>query len=152
MRHRAPSFKGLGRASGAAVGKIAVKTYVCRGCGLQHKGDKPAQCKSCNRMDFEKYDSIGEANYYAQLRLRQMAGQISDLETQVRFPLMTVRPDGLAVKVADYVCDFVWIENGVQFRADFKGAITDVAALKLRWMAGMGLPVQIVTEKGKHRG
>ena len=147
-----PSFKGLGRAAGHAVGKVAVKVYVCRGCGLEHKADKPAQCLSCGRMDFSKFDSRGEAGRYAALILLQSAGVIQGLETQVRFPLMTIGPDKLPVKVATYIADFVYLRDGAQVIEDFKGALTDVAALKLRWMAGMGLPVTITTAKGTHRG
>lgn len=148
------SFRGLGRASGTAVGKIAIKIYVCRGCGLQHKAEKPAQCLDCGRMDFSKFDSVGEAGRYANLLLRLKAGLIRDLETQVRFPLMAARPDGLPAKVGEYWADFVYFrcEDGERVIEDYKGALTDVAALKLRWMAAMGSPVTIITEKGKHNG
>jgi hypothetical protein len=149
---RKPGFKGIGKASGAAVGKIAIKVYVCRGCGLQHKADKPVQCMDCGRMDFEKFDSIGETNRYAELLLRVHAGMISNLETQVRFPLMAHRADGVGVKVGEYWADFTYTRDGKQVIEDFKGAITDVAQLKLRWMTGMGLPVTIITAKGKHNG
>lgn len=149
---RKGGFRGLKRAAGHAVGKIAIKVYVCHGCGLEHKGDKPSQCKSCGRMDFAKYDSIGEAGRYAQLRLLVLGGAISNLETQVRFPLMAIGPDKLPVKVATYIADFVYLRDGKQIIEDFKGALTDVAALKLRWMAGQGLPVTITTAKGTHRG
>ena len=145
-------FRGLKRAAGSAVGKVAVKTYVCRGCGLQHKADKPVQCLSCGRMDFSKFDSRDEANRYAALLLLQAAGVISGLECQVRFPLMTIGPDKLPVKVATYIADFVYQRDGAQVIEDVKGVLTDVAALKLRWMAGMGLPVTITTAKGTHRG
>lgn len=149
-----PSFRGLGRATGSAVGKVAVKTFVCNGCGLQHKGDKPSQCRECGRMDFTKYDSTGEANRMGELLLRVRAGLIHSLETQVRFPLMAARADGTAFKVGEYWADFVYVrvDTGAQVIEDFKGALTDVAALKLRWMAGMGLPVTIITAKGKHNG
>lgn len=149
-----PSFRGLGRASGSAVGKIAIKVFCCNGCGLQHKGEKPVQCGSCGRIDFAKYDSTGEANRFAELLLRVKAGLIRDLETQVRFPLMAARPDGTAVKVGEYWADFVYsrADTGERVIEDFKGALTDVAALKLRWMAGMGMPVTIITAKGKHNG
>lgn len=151
---RKPGFKGIGRASGAAVGAIAVKVFVCHGCGLQHKGQKPPQCLDCGRMDFAKYDSIGEAGRYANLLLRLKAGLISNLETQVRFPLMAHRADGVGVKVGEYWADFVYLrtEDGQRVIEDFKGALTDVAAWKLRHMAAQGTPVTIVTEKGKHYG
>lgn len=151
---RKPGFKGLGKASGAAVGAIAIKVYVCHGCGLQHKGQKPPQCLSCGRMDFAKYDSIGEADRYAALLLRVHAKLIHSLETQVRFPLMAHRADGVGVKVGEYWADFVYVrtEDDQRVIEDYKGAITDVAAWKLRHMAAQGLPVTIITAKGKHNG
>lgn len=149
-----PSFRGLGRASGTAVGKIAVKVYVCRGCGLQHKLDKPVQCLQCGRMDFSKFDSVGEAGRYGNLLLRVKAGLIKDLETQVRIPLLAHRPDGLAAKVGEYWADFIYTrcEDDARVIEDFKGALTDLAAWKLRHMAAQGMPVTIITEKGKHNG
>ena len=144
---RSGSFK---RASGAQVGKIAVKVRTCRGCELQlPPGDKATkQCPRCGRMDFVSFDSTGEARRWAELLLLQGAGHISGLRRQVSFDLRTFRPAGtggdvMAVRVARYVADFVYIENGRQVIEDYKGAMTDVAALKLRWMEAMGLPVKL---------
>lgn len=148
--HFKPSFRKLGKASGSAIGKIAVRIYVCRGCGLEHKLDKPAQCKSCGRMDFDHFDSTGEAGRWATLCLKVRAGLISDLQKQVRFPLMAYRADGAAVKVGEYHADFVYMRDGERVIEDFKGAITDLASWKLRHMAAQGLPVSIITAKGKH--
>lgn len=144
----AKGWRSIGRASGARIGSIAVKTYVCNGCGLHHKGKKPYQCSSCGRMDFTFFDSIDEANRWAQLCLMEKSGLISDLVRQVRFPLMAARADGLAVKVGEYVADYCYVEDGEQIIEDRKGAMTDVAALKLRWMESMGLPVRVTTAKG----
>ena len=152
MRHKRPSFRGIGKASGAAIGKLAIKVYECNGCRVQYKGDRPQQCKACGRLDFTKIDSVTEANRLGELRLLQHAGIISNLEFQVRFPLMAARADGTAHKVGTYIADFVYIKDGQQIIEDAKGAIAPEAELKLRWMAGMGLPVQIVTAKGTHRG
>lgn len=151
MRHKRPSFRGIGKASGAAIGKLAVKVYECNGCGAQHKGDRPAQCLACGRMDFTKIDSVTEANRLGELRLLRNAGIISDLQTQVRFPLLAWRA-GNACTVGHYIADFTYYRDGERIIEDAKGAISPEAQLKLRWMAGMGLPVQIVTAKGKHRG
>lgn len=144
----AKGWRSIGRASGAQVGKIAIKVYVCRGCGAQHKGKKPAQCLACGRMDFTFFDSQGEANRWATLELMERAGTISGLSRQVRFPLMAHRADGLGAKVGEYIADFCYVENGKQVIEDFKGAMTDVAALKLRWMEAQGLPVKVTTAKG----
>lgn len=138
-------WRSIGRASGAQVGKIAVRCFICRGCWLQHKGRKPKQCQQCGRMDFVLFDSIGEANYYAKLELMERAGLIKNLQRQVRFPLMAQRADGLGVVVGHYVADAVYEDpDGTIHICDYKGAMTDVAALKLRWMEAMGLPVEVV--------
>jgi hypothetical protein len=156
MKPRRPGgFRQLGRVSGSAIGKIAVKVYVCRGCGVQHKGvrvdDKmraPLQCLGCGRMDFDKFDSTGEAGRWAELLLKLNAGLISDLHKQVRFDLMAARADGVGVKVGQYVADFVYQRDGERVIEDHKGGITDLAAWKIRHMAAQGLPVKIHTAKG----
>lgn len=144
----AKGWRSIGRASGSHIGKIAIKTFVCGGCGAHYKGEKPGQCRACSRMDFTRFDSADEARRWAQLLLLERSGQISGLVRQIRFPLMAARADGTAVKVGEYVADYCYVENGSQIIEDRKGAMTDVAALKLRWMEGMGLPVRVTTAKG----
>lgn len=154
-----PRFGGLARVSGSQVGKIAVRVYVCRGCGVQNMGVKvadkvrpPVQCLGCGRMDFDSFDSTGEARRWAELLLKVNARLISDLRRQVRFDLMAHRADGVGVKVGQYIADYVYTRDGEEVREDFKGALTDIAAWKLRHMAAQGLPVIITTTKGKHHG
>ncbi len=144
------AWKRIGRQNGSDIGKKAVKVYRCNGCGVHHKGAKPAQCY-CGRMDYTKFDSIGEANRYATLLLRQRAGEISGLEVHVPYPLMTIGRDGLPCKFATYEADYVYFQDGAQVIEDFKssGGIDPTAALKLRIMEAMGKPVKIVTEKGE---
>lgn len=103
----------------------------------------------CGNVDFLKFDSKGEANYYASLALKERAGLISDLRTQVRFPLLTVGPNGLPCKFAEYVADYTYVENGEIRVLDFKpsAGMDPVAALKIRCMDAAGTPVIIVTEK-----
>jgi hypothetical protein len=148
--HAKPRFGGFRRASGVDVAKIAKKTYVCAGCGLHHFGDTiagkwraPIQCKSCGRMDFTIFDSLGEANRWAALLLKVRANLITDLSRQVRFDLMAHRADGAGVKVGVYIADYVYWRDGVRVIEDFKGAITDLAQWKLRHMAAQGMPVTL---------
>jgi len=63
-----------------------------------------------------KFDSLKEMHRHQMLRLRQSAGGISDLKTQVRFPLIVN-----GQKVCTYVADFTYVENGVQILEDVKG-------------------------------
>lgn len=144
----AKGFRKLGKASGSAIGKMTIRVFRCNGCGTEHKGKKPAQCY-CGRMDFDKFDSRGEAARYANLLLQERAGIISGLVRQVKFPLMVTNLDGNKVKFADYISDFCYVvtATGEQVIEDFKGMITPEANLKLRAMEAMGLPVKVVTAK-----
>lgn len=144
-------FSHFKKVSGSHIGRIAIKLYECCGCHTQYKGDKPAQCMACGRMDFRKIDSQTEANRLGELRLLLAANHISDLEIQVRFPLMAHRADGRGVKVGTYIADFVYQRDGAQVVEDTKshGIIDPLAAWKLRHMEAQGMPVTIVTPKGK---
>jgi len=140
---RRPSFRKFKTVAGSVLGRIAIKTYVCRGCGLWHE-KRPTQCKSCGRLDFQKFDSAGEAKRHAALELKVRAGLISDLRTQVNFPLYAAGTSG-RVRVGHYRADFVYTRDGAMVIEDFKGAITDLAKWKLRHMAAAGTPVLITT-------
>lgn len=156
-----PRFGGFRKIGGAHIGAKAIKIYECNGCGRQYRMDapahpgqkmqKPTQCGDCGRMDFNKIDSITEANRLGELRLLVHAGHITNLETQVRFPLMAHRSDGVGVKVGTYIADAVYIRDGLRVIEDSKPdkVMSDLAAWKLRHMAAQGMPVTIVTPKGK---
>lgn len=49
----------------------------------------------------------------------------------------------VASKVGVYVADFVYIRDGRKIIEDYKGAITDLAAWKVRHMAAQGQPVKL---------
>ena len=76
-------------------------------------------------VDGVEFASKREAAVYRDLRLRVLAGEITDLELQPRFPL-TVH----GVKVCTYVADFEWQEDGARVVADVKGMKTPVYNLK----------------------
>jgi len=145
---KASSFK---RVSGAQAGKVAVRVYVCKSCGIQHPpGKKPEVCmdRSCGGLAFSSFDSTGEAGRWATLQLMEGRGMISDLRRQVRFDLMAAtKIAGRTVenKVATYIADFTYRQDGEEVIEDFKGALTDTAALKLKWMAAMGKPVKLTS-------
>lgn len=144
---------GFRKISGQKIGAIAVKIFECNGCHAQHKGTKPAQCLACGRMDFRKIDSQTEAVRLGELRLLLAAGRINNLEFQVRYPLMAARADGTAAKVGEYIADFTYdrVEDGAHVIEDVKsdGVMSDLASWKLRHMAAQGMPVSIVTSKGR---
>lgn len=149
--NRKPAWKRSKSVSGAKLGAVANKVYICKGCEAKTFGKrKPKECDDCGFLDFHIFHSTGECGRWHQLKILQDAGHISNLDRQVRMPLYTAkRVDGtlLQVKVAVYVADFVYFEDGKKVIEDFKsaGLMDDVAKLKLRWMEAQGQPVKIVS-------
>lgn len=98
----------------------------------------------------EHFDSVGEHRWIFGLRLRQRAGDIVDLERQVKFPLTV---NGL--KVCDLVLDATWgepIGDGLYLTqyADFKGVLTRDARIKFKlFEAVYGRQVRVFTAKGE---
>ncbi len=88
-------------------------------------------------IDGLTFDSKKEANYYVGLKARAHNGEITDLRTQVSFPLFCPAPGGLTAVVAHYVADFVYVEHGVRHVVDVKGGKacrTQVYAIKRKWL------------------
>lgn len=143
---------------GRDAGRRANPVWVCAspGCEVHHKGTRdadgklkgPAACIACGRMSFEYFPSTGEANQWAALRLQEKVGSITGLRRQVRFPLMAVAPNGLQVRVAEYIADYVYFRDGREIIADHKpmAKADPLALLKLKWMAAQGNPVHIHTD------
>lgn len=69
------------------------------------------------------FDSKREARRYMDLWLMQRAGEITNLRTQVKYPLLPkqVHPDGTQERAIDYVADFVYEEDGETVVEDSKG-------------------------------
>ena len=103
-----------------------------------HFARKPKYGNRKAVVDGAAYDSKGEARWYAQLELRQRAGEISDLRRQVRIPLVVQ-----GQKVCVFVADAVWVEAGVERVADFKGVDNPVAALKRKLAAALGVQIEL---------
>lgn len=82
------------------------------------------------------YDSKKEARRHAELLLLQRAGQITNLETQVKFELLpSQRIDGKVVeRPVAYVADFKYLENGKVVVEDVKGMKTKDYIIKRKLM------------------
>lgn len=78
-------------------------------------------------VDGVTFDSKGECKGWFALRIREMAGEISDLKRQVVYKL-----EVNGVLVCKYVADYEYIENGQLVTADYKGVITKDFALKAK--------------------
>lgn len=78
------------------------------------------------------FASRREEKRWYQLCLLEKAGQISNLQKQVRFQLIpSQRVNGKVVERAcDYVADFVYEEDGQKVVEDCKGYKTDVYRIK----------------------
>lgn len=96
------------------------------------KAEKP---KKGNKLHAEKvdmtmpdgtlmhFDSKREARRYMDLWLMQRSGEITNLRTQVKYPLLPkqVHPDGTRERTIDYVADFVYEKDGETVVEDSKG-------------------------------
>jgi len=97
-------------------------------------------------IDGIRFDSKGEAGYWTQLKLREAAGEITDLERQVPIELRGaygfVRYK--SNRIAKCVIDFKYTENGQSVYVDFKGHQTDMSKLQHAILAAQGIEVEIV--------
>lgn len=113
---------------------------------LARKGRQPAPSKYRNvkvLIDGERFDSKHEADYYQGLVLRQRAGEIIDLERQVKFALYcpelpaTIQAPRL-IQVCEYLADYVYRDVADQQRhvVDAKGQARRACPypLKKKWM------------------
>ena len=77
------------------------------------------------------FDSTKEAKRYRELKLLEMAGEISNLELQPRFLLQeSFKKNGKTYRKIEYVADFKYIEKGKTKVEDVKGLQTDVFKIK----------------------
>lgn len=82
------------------------------------------------------FDSKLEAHRYRELQLLERAGEISDLQRQVKYELIpSQKLDGKVVERAvTYVADFVYTENNKQVVEDTKGVRTRDYIIKRKLM------------------
>ena len=102
-------------------------------------------------VDGEKFDSQREASHWAELKLREKAGEIASLQRQVKFDLTSPLAgsiDGAIGVVACYVADFVFVElsTGLMRVQDIKGQKeTALFKLKAKWLfLQSGIEIEVV--------
>lgn len=82
-------------------------------------------------IDGIRFDSKKEAEFYAELKLREKVGEISHLRLQPRYLLQDAfKYDGKQYREIEYVADFEYIENGETVVVDVKGFKTAVYMIK----------------------
>lgn len=102
--------------------------------------------------DGQKFDSKKECIRYAELKLEEKAGRISDLQRQVKFVLIPAlretpteqytrgakkgqfKPGKVVERECAYVADFVYVENGNTVVEDTKGMRTKDYIIKRKLM------------------
>lgn len=95
--------------------------------------------------DGHKFDSKREAQRYAELKLLQKSGQISELQTQVKFQLIPSQRDAngkVVERAVSYIADFVYFDKRTSetVAEDVKGyrdpssAVYKVFAIKRKMM------------------
>ena len=93
------------------------------------------------------FDSKLEAARYKILKKRQDGGEISDLQTQVKFPYaLTV--EGKEKKICSYIADFKYKREDKWVIEDTKGVITQVFSLKKKLVEALypGVKITIVKD------
>lgn len=93
------------------------------------------------------FDSLKEAKRFRELRLLETAGEITNLQTQVKFELIPaqyepniigkrggVRRGKLIERECSYVADFVYTQDGKQVVEDTKGFRTPDYIIKRKLM------------------
>jgi len=82
-------------------------------------------------LDGIRFDSRKEANRYAELKLLERGGVITNLQTQPCFELQPkFEKNGEKYRAIKYCADFSYMENGKPVVEDVKGKETDVFKLK----------------------
>lgn len=132
----------LRRFHGNHVGAITQAVHVCDKCGAwqtDYRGrplvrpDFFCMDRNCNGTQFTRFDSMTEAKAWAQLLLREAAGEIDEIERQVNYPLHAPTPDGGKALVWSYRADFRYRDRatGLRIVIDVKGsADTHISAAK----------------------
>lgn len=82
-------------------------------------------------VDGIEFDSKKEANRYLQLKLLERAGEIQDLQLQVKFELI---PKQKGERACNYIADFVYTQNGETIVEDTKGFKTPEYIIKRKLM------------------
>lgn len=72
-------------------------------------------------IDGIEFDSTWEGQRYSQLKVLEKAGEITDLQLQVK---MSIDVNG--VHICKYIADFVYFENGEKVVEDAKGVKTAI--------------------------
>ena len=88
------------------------------------------------KLDGITFDSQHEANRYAELKMLERAGLISQLRLQVKYAIVEPhkREDGTTERAAYYIADFAYFNGDREVVEDAKGFRTPEYILKRKLM------------------
>jgi hypothetical protein len=96
----------------------------------------------------KKFDSKREHKRFTELQILEKAGQISNLQTQVKFELLPKqkKPSGGTERAVNYIADFVYtLPDGKDVVEDSKGVRTPDYVIKRKLMLQVhGIEIQEV--------
>ena len=129
----------------------AQKVWACKSCLTWHTPKKPTTCTTCGFVEFYYFASKFEAKRYGELQLQEKIGHITELRTQITYPL---KVNG--VDICKYIADFQYKDiAGNLIVEDTKGsekAVTDVFKLKRKLMGAIhGIDVKPVYQSSKRK-
>jgi hypothetical protein len=125
------------RVGGGALQSRARRVWRCDICGTIAWTKSP--CAACKNSTVQHFDSSGEAQRYAELVLLEKAGEIFNLQRQVRCDLHVRSAEGKRYVVGTIVIDYRYLDHtGRMVYEDYKGrrnkrpVFTDLAAWKFK--------------------
>lgn len=111
--------------------QLAKKTRLEEIADEENIEKKSKYSSAKTNIDGIRFDSKKEAEFYAELKLREKVGEISHLRLQPRYLLQEpFKCEGKQYREIEYVADFEYIENGETVVVDVKGFRTAVYMLK----------------------
>lgn len=112
-------------------GQFAEKTRMEELAGEENPEKKSKYSSAKTDVDGISFDSKKEAEFYAELKLREKAGEITHLRLQPRYLLQEAfKHEGKQYREMEYIADFEYIENGETVVVDVKGFKTAVYMIK----------------------
>jgi len=131
--------------------RSAIKVWACKSCQTWHEKKKPTNCNYCGFSDFFYFASKFEARRYAELSLLEKTGQITELKTQITYP---IKVNG--VSICKYIADFQYKNLiGNLIVEDTKGdekAVTETFKLKRKLIGALyGIDIKPVYQSSKKR-
>lgn len=111
--------------------QLAKKTRMEEIAEVDEPEKKSKYSSAKTDIDGITFDSKKEAEFYAELKLREKAGEISHLRLQPRYLLQEAfKCEGKQYREIEYVADFEYVEGGETVVVDVKGFKTAVYMLK----------------------